>query len=121
MFGGEATAFFLVEEDEGVGRKAFALGGGGSGGGILLSKLGWRGVSGFDLGFGAAVGQDEEAEALSGESGAFASPGVVSRARWVGEPEAGEVEVAAEGGKGGVAGVEVAVEADVGFGSLGVG
>ncbi len=125
LFGGEAAAFLLVEEDKSVGREAFALGGGCGGLGVLLALRGGslcgalRG--GFDLGFGAAVGQDEEAEALGEQRGPLAGPGVVDGTGRVGEPEAGEVEVAAEGGEGGVAGVDVAVEADVGPGSLGVG
>ena len=126
LFGGQqAASFFLVEKDEGVGWEAFALGGccGGEcvflalGGGSLRGALRGR----LDLGFGAAVGEDEEAEALGEQRGPLAGPGVVSRAGWVGEPEAGEVEVTAQGGEGGVAGVEVAVEADVGFGGLGIG
>ena len=121
LFEGKAAAFFLVEEDERVRREAFAVSGGGGSRGVLLSERGRRGASGLDLGFGSAVGQDQEAETLRRQDCAFARPGVVSRAGWVGEPEAGEVEVAAEGGEGGVAGVGVAVEADVGLRGLGVG
>ena len=79
----------------------FALGCGDGRGSVFGSKGGGRGAVALgagDFGVGFAVGEDEEAEVVAEEDVAFAEPGVVMRARGVGEPVSGEGEVAAECG-----------------------
>ena len=116
LCGFEATAFLLVEEEDGAGGEVLALGGGYRGGCVFLAE-GGGGGSGLlglvDLDFETAVVEDEEAEVVAEEDVALASPCVLTLAGWVAEPVAGEGEVLAEGGKSGVAGVVVAVEPDV--------
>ena len=115
LVGGEATAFFLVQKENGVSGEVFSRGGGDGSGRVFGAKCGWRGAVAFgstDFRVGFAVGEDEEAEAIAKEGFALAGPGVVVRAGRVGEPVSGEGEVAAEGGKSVVAGIFVAVKAD---------
>jgi hypothetical protein len=111
----EAAAFFLIEKDDGVSGEVFAACGCDGGGGVLHAESGGSGAGAFgagDLGVGFAVGEDEEAEAVAQECVALADPAVVVCAGRIGEPVSGEGEVLSQRGRGVVAGVVVAVEAD---------
>jgi len=119
LFGEQASALFLVEEEDGAGGEALADGGGDGGGGVGVGERGGGAVAKGCVGqFGveAAVGDDEEAEAGAEERFALAEPGVVGSAGRVGEPVSGEGEALAQVGEGGVAGVVVAVESEIGGG-----
>ena len=118
----KSAAFFLVEEDDGVGWEVFALGGGDSEGGVWLAEGFWGGAAAFgveDFGVEAAVEEDEEAEVAAQEGVALAPPGVGGCAGRVVEPVAGPGEALAQGGKRGVAGVVIRVEAEMLGGLLG--
>ena len=115
LVGSEAATFLLVQKENGVSGEVFSRGGGDGCGGVFGAKCGWRGAVAFgssDLRVGFAVGEDKEAESVSEEGFALAGPGVVVCAGGIGEPVSGEGEVAAEGGKGVVAWIFVAVKAD---------
>ena len=84
LFGEQAAAVFLIEEEDGARGKAFALGGGDGGGGVLAGERGgwFAGLLGAEnLFVEAAVGDDEEAEAVAQEDVALADPGIVRRRR----------------------------------------
>ena len=119
LFGEQAAALFLVEEEDCAGRKALALGCGDGGGGVLASECGRRlaifGGAG-QLRVETAIGEDQEAEAVAQQKVALAKPGVLRLAGRVGEPVSGEGEELAQFGQRGVAGVDVAVEAEIGGG-----
>jgi hypothetical protein len=121
LLGGEASSFFLVEEDEGARWKALMLSSGHGGDGVFAAQHLWRDFGGSNLRLGAAVGEDKEAESLGQESRALADPSVMAGAGRVRDPETSEVEVATESGERTVAGVEVTIKADVCLRGLGVG
>ena len=101
LLGEEATAFFLVEKEDGVGRELLALGGGYGCACVFLAQgCGFdSGSLGFaDLGVEAAVEKDEETEVVEENNPALADPGVLTFAGRVVEPIAGEGEVLAQGG-----------------------
>ena len=111
----EAAAFFLIEKDDGVGGEVFATCGCDGSGGVLCAESGGSGAGPFgagDLGVGFAVSEDEEAETGAEECVALADPTIVVCAGRIGEPVSGDVEVLTQRGKGAIAGVVVAIEAE---------
>lgn len=120
LFGEKAASFLLIEEEDGTGGEAFATGCGDGGLSVGVAEGFGRcstepGVE--EVGVEATVEEDEEAEAVAEQDLALALPGVGGFAGRVVEPVAGEVEALSQGGKGGVAGVEIAVEAEVAGGA----
>ncbi len=119
MLAFEAAAFFLVEEEDGVGGEVFALGGGDGGGGVLLAESGGGGAGSFGLCEISAsrrpLARTRKPKLLRRRMSRLPAQVFGRLAGRVGEPVSGEGEVLAEGGKRGVAGVVVAVEADVGL------
>src|SRR5262249_15199256 len=83
----ETAALFLIEEDDGLVGKVFALSGSNRGGRILRSEYG-RGGAGslclLYLGLELAVCQHKEAEVIAEESVAFAEPRVLVLAGRIG-------------------------------------
>lgn len=113
LLGQHASTLLLVEEDNGLRGKAFAVGGGRGSLRVGLAKL--RGVGDqFQFSIEPSVEEDEESEPGGFDGGAVAGPGVRSLARRIIEPVAGVGERLMQGSQINVPGVGVAVEAEVG-------
>ena len=109
----EPATLLLVEEDDGVVGKAFSMRGGDGRGRVLLSLIFGRQLAGFDLGVQPPVPQHEEAETRVAKLAPLPCPGVCLLAGRIVEPVAGEREVLPQIREAAIAGVIVAVEADV--------
>jgi len=115
LLGQHASALLLVEEDDGVRGKAFAARGSGGGLCVGVAELACVG-DGFQFGVEASVEEHEKTEARGFDGGAVSGPGVRFFAGRIVEPVAGVGESLVQGFEIGVAGVGVAVEAEVGDG-----
>jgi hypothetical protein len=116
LLGKEAAAFFLVEEEGGVGGEVVALGGRYGCDCVFLAEGRGSGTGLFsfeDFSVEAAVEEDKEAEVIAKKNFSLAGPGVLMFAWRIIEPVACEGKVLMQDGEGGVARVVVAVEAQV--------
>jgi len=116
LLGQHASALLLIEKDDGVRGESFAACGGSSGVPVGIAQFSCVG-NGFQFGVEAPVEEDEKSEAGGFHGGAVACPCIGALAGRAVEPVAGIGESLAEGFKAGVAGVVVAVEAEVGLGA----
>ena len=112
LFRKQPASLLLIKEDDGLGWKSFRTRGSDGGGGIRVAYFG--GVAGgFDFRIGAAVEHNQEAETCGLEGGPFSRPGIGPGFGWIIQPVSGVGKSLAEGLQIRVAGIIVAIEADV--------
>ena len=104
----QASAFFLIEKDNGVRREALAFGSGD--GGLSVGRTELFGFVAFQLRVSLAVEQEEETESGFFDNRPLARPCVRFCARRIIEPVSGEGESLVQGSELVVAGIDVAIE-----------
>src|SRR4029077_1885659 len=120
LFREHAPALFLIEEDDCAAGKALAPGRRGGDEGVGLTQM-LRVNDGFQLREETPVEQDEESESGRLHRGAMSSPGIRGRSGRIVEPVPSVGKRLTQSLESGVAGILVAVEAEVGLLSRGSG
>src|SRR5208282_551416 len=120
LLGQHAPALLLIEEDDGLRRKAFAPRGSDGGLRVGVPKLGCVG-NGFQFGVQTSVEEHEESEASGFDGGTMAGPGVRFLAGRIVEPVSRVRKSLPQDFQVRIAGISVAVEAEAKSGFLGEG
>ena len=115
LLGQHASALLLIEKDECVRGEAFMVRGGSGGLRVRVSELRRMG-NGFQFGVEATVEEHEKSEARGFDGRAVAGPSVRALAWRIVEPVTGVGKGLVQGFQIGIAGIIIAVEAEVGGG-----
>src|SRR5450755_2497734 len=108
-----ASALLLIEKNNRAGAKTFAARGGCGSLRIRLAQL--RSSPGtLELGVESAIEQQQESKSRGRDCASLSRPRVVVFAGWIVQPVSGEGKRLAQSLQVGIAGIAVAVEAEIG-------